>query len=105
MALGPSNGLHGNVMGTPKILYGGRIDPYDDGAFVNYVLMCTDCHEPHGSPNEFLLRTCVNGKSGILITQPGYYKEFCTACHWLAGYHSGPATDQCTDCHWHNWRL
>lgn len=51
----------------------------------NYVLACTDCHEPHGSPNPFLLRTSVNGTDNITVTadQDGelYMYYFCAACH------------------------
>jgi predicted CXXCH cytochrome family protein len=101
MALGSSGGRHGAYHSTThNPYYGGLNDPYEEWDFVT--MMCTDCHEPHGSPNEFLLRTCVNGKSNILITEPGNYREFCTACHWLGSYHAGSSVDDCTGCHYHN---
>ena len=91
-------GPHGTYRSTThNPYYGGLIDPYENWDFVT--LMCTDCHEPHGSPNEFLLRTCVNGKNNIVITQPGHYREFCTACHWLGSFHS--SDNDCTGCHYH----
>ena len=49
------------------------------------VLSCTDCHEPHGSPNNFLIRPMVNGQllSGIvdesLATKAMGY--LCRNCH------------------------
>ncbi|MBW1896186.1 MAG: cytochrome c3 family protein [Deltaproteobacteria bacterium] len=80
---------HGNVAGSPKMgnsgcgYLGSLKPPYNDPD-KNYVLSCTDCHEPHGSPNPWLLRTCVNGKDGIIFSDPydgiSWY-EFCTACH------------------------
>jgi predicted CXXCH cytochrome family protein len=92
---GGPHGTYRSDKHTPY--YGGLIDPYENWDFVT--LMCTDCHEPHGSPNEFLLRTCVNGKNNIVITQPGHYREFCTACHWLGSFHS--SDNDCTGCHYH----
>jgi hypothetical protein len=63
----------------------------------NFVLCCTDCHEPHGSTNDWLLRTCVNGKTDINITENGDWLEFCKACHTLSNIHVG----KCSECHIH----
>jgi len=73
--------------------------PYtDDG---DYALSCTDCHEPHGSPNAFLLRTSVNGKDNIELT-PNFF-EFCDACHVV---YTGPMQHipegDCMMCHYHS---
>ncbi len=85
-------------IGTPY--YGGHLSPFTGGP--DYVLMCTDCHDPHGSPNEYLLRTCVNGKSGITVPGSGKYMEFCTACHWLGSYHGSMTINtDCRHCHGH----
>jgi hypothetical protein len=87
---------------------GYTVEPYGDGGN-NYVLSCTDCHEPHGSENEWLLRTCVNGKDNISVPASGKGKwwDFCTACHVLTGgtdmYHKPEPTSPngCPDCHYH----
>lgn len=103
MALGSSGGMHGASHGTPKYFYGGLDAPYQDFHYVT--LMCTDCHEPHGSPNEKLLRSCVNGKQDIVVLGPGQWLEFCTACHHLsesgASWHKRKPLgnfDETTDC-------
>jgi hypothetical protein len=63
----------------------------------NFVLCCTDCHEPHGSTNEWLIRTTVNGETNINITESSYWLNFCTACHIVYDIHVG----NCFDCHRH----
>lgn len=95
--------------------------PYDDVSSTNYVLSCLDCHEPHGSPNAFLLRAEVNG---VVISNPisasdnsnGAWAEFCGACHDITAtdnggpcgentYHGAPPAwpaKACYDCHKHN---
>ncbi len=90
---------HGQVDGD-DVSKGYTKAPYDTES-ANYILACTDCHEPHGSPNEWLLRTCVNGKDNIIIPyNSNRWYEFCTACHVLTSHH-GPTT-QCKGCHSHN---
>ena len=69
--------------------------PYTQGDAFNYVLSCLDCHEPHGSPNAFLLRQEVNGKGGI-VSQTGIEGDFCGACHTLPH-----GTVGCGWCHYH----
>jgi hypothetical protein len=75
---------------------GVTIAPYGNGSY-NYVLSCTDCHEAHGSKNEWLLRTCVNGTDNISVPGPGQWLDFCTACHDV-GQHTAP-WDTTTDCY------
>lgn len=67
--------------------------PYVEGQ--SYVLSCLDCHEPHGSPNEFLLRQEVNGTTGIILTVGGWI-PFCSACHTNVHAMAG-----CSGCHNH----
>jgi len=83
---------------------GVTIAPFEYSSY-NYVLSCTDCHEPHGSENEWLLRTCVNGKDNITVPGPGQWFDFCTACHSL-NQHTSPwgSTTDCYNngiCHYH----
>lgn len=81
-----------------------------------YVLACTDCHEPHGAPNNFLVRKYVN--NGIVtVTNNGSgagpdgraNKEWvylCGRCHsglLSDGFHThpsgGPHAISCITCH------
>lgn len=98
---------HGQKAAGSGGSYGQRIAPYDNTSGI-YALSCTDCHEPHGSSNEWLLRTEVNAKNGIEITSTGVWYEFCTACHIVvlggSGSHSGvESTSNCSagSCHAH----
>jgi predicted CXXCH cytochrome family protein len=69
----------GDFSGTGE--YGDLLEPYKSGGMPNYVLSCTDCHEPHGSPNEFLLRHSLNGTSVGTISGNGLWFNWCQACH------------------------
>ena len=65
-----------------------RKAPYQDD--IRYVLACTDCHEPHGSPNIFLTRQRVNNGNVTVYTGTGqgpYGRDLlewiylCDRCH------------------------
>jgi hypothetical protein len=92
--------------------------PYDDST--RYVLACTDCHEPHGTQNNLLVRPYVNNQWVRIKTYGTGYgpypnsrpnKEWiylCGRCHGhFARYdghiHSndfdGDGEDDCTSCH------
>ena len=78
----------------------------------DWVISCLDCHEPHGSPNAYLLRQTVNGTR---VTDPSisrpyiddstnrwYY--FCISCHAESTHVTGlGANSSCggASCHAH----
>jgi hypothetical protein len=102
---GDRHGEKGEV-GYAQCYYGFLKAPYENDCFGTIsqykVVMCTDCHDPHGSPNEFLLRTCANGHDGLSVPGPGEWWDFCQACHYLtygSHYHSESLT--CPECHGH----
>ncbi len=72
---------HGKGLGDGSGDFGDLKAPYSEASRGNYVLCCTDCHEPHGSRNEWLLRTAVNGTSGIEISSSELWYYWCQACH------------------------
>jgi hypothetical protein len=97
---GANGDVHGGAPPQTCCDKGDKRPPYSDG--VNYVLSCLDCHEPHGSPNEYLLRQEVNGNPvPIPNFDPHLYYNFCRACHRnLNTKHTGhiPDPDASTDC-------
>jgi len=90
---------------------GDLLEPYKvSGSYqkANYILNCTDCHEPHGSPNEFLLRPTLNGyqanvENGGPISEGKWY-YFCSACHSIINiphFPTPPSNAVCSGCHSH----
>jgi hypothetical protein len=78
---------------------------YNAGTVGKYVLCCTDCHEPHGSRNERLLRTAVNGLGGIELDNIDHHdwRALCESCHNDNGHFS---TGTCGGgCHGHGTGL
>ncbi|MBU4337882.1 MAG: cytochrome c3 family protein [Actinobacteria bacterium] len=59
--------------------------PYTAGSgSLGYILSCLDCHEPHGSPNVFLIRNSVNGgtlTSNITTRYTTNWSYLCERCH------------------------
>ncbi len=82
---------HGVKSGTG---WGGTLQaPYSRGMAA---LVCTDCHESHGSSNIYHFKETVNGKTGISVTDiSGKGADaLCTACH-STDYHQGCLTYDC----------
>jgi hypothetical protein len=109
---------HGQAVANGNSNDGNRIAPYTvDGSSgtgedlsINFVLSCLDCHEPHGSKQvngEYLLRTTVNGTTGITIPGSGQWYNFCVTCHTVTASstnHAGVGgTTDCSTaaCHGH----
>jgi hypothetical protein len=73
----------------------------------NFILMCTDCHEPHGSPNFMLLRKGVNNAPAVHDNIDEYGDNvdifyWCSACHQINPQHgSGSPPLACFGCHNH----
>jgi hypothetical protein len=105
-----ANEMHGGYVATYCSLSGASLlaAPYDGLTKCGqYVLACTDCHEPHGSPNNFLVRKQVNNGI-VIVTQYGdgnspeggdrFGKEWvwlCRSCHthlYSDSFHTHPAT-------------
>ena len=78
------------------------LPPYQEDQCGNYILSCTDCHEPHGAPNIFLIREKVNNGDVTVLTGTGVgpqgknSKEWvylCAKCHGRVlgdSYHTHP---------------
>ena len=73
----------------------------------NYVLSCTDCHEPHGSAGDaFLLRGFINGEAVAHPAAPnnyaaGYWASVCEKCHTEVegSYASMGSCNDAINCH------
>ncbi|MEW6326572.1 MAG: cytochrome c3 family protein [Thermodesulfobacteriota bacterium] len=97
-----ANSVHGQIGRDIDHSMGGYQStlelPYTEDASPNYVLSCTDCHEPHGSPNYgYLIRKEVNG--GITYVRENIKADWdtlCSKCHSFSHKH-----DSCINCHYH----
>jgi len=81
-----SSEMHGGGVATNNGALNEIIAPYQDAQLGNYVTACTDCHEPHGSTNNYLIRKEVNNGT-VTVTQNGIGSSgkewlfFCDKCH------------------------
>ena len=91
--------VHGGKPSWKKTDADERKAPYN-AAEKNYVLACTDCHEPHGSPNYcYLIRKEVNGSTTVVTNDTNTdWGTLCARCH----KHSH-SSDSCigSNCHYH----
>ena len=63
---------------------------------VNAPLPCYDCHDPHGSPNQYHFVTTVGDKTGVSVPGSPQWGPLCGGCHAgdASGWHQ-----YCEDCH------
>ena len=91
--------------------------PFLPTNYRQYVLSCTDCHEPHGSPNDYLIRREVNGSvlAGTVGSGTKDFGYLCRQCHvddtnysgrpnfWEYVHHISPdhpyTPNRCRSCH------
>jgi hypothetical protein len=96
---------HGLAAASDGSGYTDLRSPYQDTGCGTYVLSCTDCHEPHGSPNPFLTRPAVNTFTPSIPGGRGEWTDLCEACHDYRGHdETGPhwkivQQGYCTVCH------
>jgi hypothetical protein len=59
-------------------------------------LSCVDCHDPHGSPNQYHFVTTVGDKTGVSVPGSPQWGPLCGGCHAgdASGWHQ-----YCEDCH------
>ncbi len=110
-----SGNIHGLAPSQNCCNYGDKKPPYppdsntDPGPYPNYVLSCLDCHEPHGSPNYYMLRQEVNGTHiTTFMDSSNHVWDFCSACHQnitngAFGSHAGVNSTATCQCHRHGF--
>jgi len=120
---------NGHTVNAP-VWWGDIKPPYKTANYPNFILNCTDCHEPHGAVHgngtttPYLLRKTVNGHYNKQCAGgPGnpctWEEEFCRSCHHHRnsteqtyipefdrtitsdGWHCG-GPGNCLNCHNHN---
>jgi len=82
---------HGAGIATNRNNFNEAKPPYVEASLGSYSLACTDCHEPHGSPNAFLIRSYVNGNvdktsfdaypAGPVTAPETDWLRLCARCH------------------------
>lgn len=80
--------------------------PYSDYSNSNYILSCTDCHEPHaGRKRIHLIRRFINGETVAAGTSSYDNVQddiaICTRCHNVNADHLANATCINSSCHGH----
>ena len=83
-----------------------RKAPYNSAVNRNYVLACTDCHEPHGSTNYcYLIRNGINGNAATVTgNTKAYWNSLCSRCHTQSHADDDDESkknDSCITCHYH----